>query len=141
MSLRSWTGEGNLPEVEWIDLHQGAFFGDDDGAWQAPTESLGRAIHHNAVGVVVTVARRAPPNAREHQAKGARRGSTNPSYESRPAEPGASSCFVRTRYDSSIADFGEEASCFSLLRRRELGFEAGRGTFDAAPLLARIRNG
>lgn len=46
--------------------------------------------------------------------KRARRGSTNPSCESRPAEPGASSYPVSARNDSSIADLVYEASSSNL---------------------------
>jgi hypothetical protein len=97
----------------------GLFFGGEGDAWQRRWNHPARSTSHRSEPIVL-VARRAHPSCNEWER--VRRGSANPSLESRPAEPGASCRSVSSRLDSSIAGLDTQASCFSLLRRRELGF-------------------
>jgi hypothetical protein len=77
-----------------------------------------------------SIGRRHPARSRPNEAGAAPRGSTNPSYESRPAEPGASCYVVGIRIDSSIADSDSRHRARSS-RWNELGEEIGEVSHDA----------
>jgi hypothetical protein len=109
----------------------GTLFDGESGVWQRPRNHPWLCSHHAAVG-----------ECRRHPARSLREiggagpwGSTNPSCESRPAEPGASRYFVSKRNDSSIVDFDSRHRVRSS-RWSELGGETeeSRTTRASTPL-------
>lgn len=106
---------------------------------------LGRVATSEEPSVAVFAPRRsgrrqASPGSVLPQRGAAPRGSTNPSCESRPAEPGASRYVVSIRIDSSIADFDSWHRVRSS-RWNGLGREVGEVTHDARLCDPHVRKG